>query len=185
MLDIAQAHHPVGQQFQRPALPPIGSLATREMDQLGFSLAIQAAPFGPFAREASGESYFQVLLHKALLDTNHGATTDGEHLGNVPIGVAGPALTLIAHQEDAGEKARVWPGCCWYGSPFPESFAARARASQDSEQDSEQKRRSFFSSFHRMFCLRTFPKGECPHPCPWVEAPTRCATSFTRGSSIA
>jgi hypothetical protein len=104
MLDIAQAHHPVGQQFQRPALPPNGSLATREMDQLGFSLAIQAAPFGPFAREASGESYFQVLLHKALLDTNHGATTDGEHLGNVPIGVAGPALTLIAHQEDAGDQ---------------------------------------------------------------------------------
>jgi hypothetical protein len=62
MLDIAQAHHPVGQQFQREAVPPIGSLATREMDQLGFSLAIQAAPFGPFAREASGESYFQVLL---------------------------------------------------------------------------------------------------------------------------
>ena len=104
MLDIAQAHHPVGQQFQREAVPPIGGLATREMDQLGFSLAIQAAPFGPFAREASGESYFQVLLHKALLDTNHGATTDGEHLGNLPIGVAGPTLTLIAHQEDAGDQ---------------------------------------------------------------------------------
>jgi hypothetical protein len=101
MLDIAQAHHSVGQQFQRPALPPIGSLATREMDQLGFSFAIQAAPF---ARGASGESYFQVLLHKALLDTNHGATTDGEHLGNLPIGVAGPALTLIAHQEDTGDQ---------------------------------------------------------------------------------
>ncbi len=57
MLDIAQAHHLVSEEFQRPTLPPVWSLATREMNQLGLALAIQAATFGAFAREASCQSY--------------------------------------------------------------------------------------------------------------------------------
>ena len=48
MLDILQFHHPVSQQFQGPALPPIGSLATRQMNQLGFSFAIQTATLRTF-----------------------------------------------------------------------------------------------------------------------------------------
>ena len=68
MLHIAQAHHLVGQQLQRPALSPTRSLATGQMNQLGFSLAIQTALFGTFPWKAEGSSHFQVLLHKALFD---------------------------------------------------------------------------------------------------------------------
>jgi hypothetical protein len=57
MFHAAQSHHPIGQQFQRPALPSVGSLATREVDQLGLTLPIQAATFGAFAWEAPGERY--------------------------------------------------------------------------------------------------------------------------------
>jgi hypothetical protein len=46
------------------------------MNQLGFSFAVQAPPFGTFAWEASGEGYLQVFLDKPLLDANHGAATD-------------------------------------------------------------------------------------------------------------
>jgi hypothetical protein len=74
------------------------------MDQPSFTLAIQAASFGPFAGKAAGESHFQVLLHKALLDTNHRAAADGERHGNLPIGGAWFALALIAHEQGAGHK---------------------------------------------------------------------------------
>jgi hypothetical protein len=67
MLHIAQTHHLVGQQLQRPALSPTRSLATGQKNQLGFSLAIQTALFGTFPWKAAGKSHFQVLLHKALL----------------------------------------------------------------------------------------------------------------------
>lgn len=97
MFHIPQAHHLIGQQLERPALSPIRSLATREMNQLGFSLAIQTAPFGTFSRKTAGEGYLQASLRKSLLDANHGAATDGEGLGNLPISVAGLALALIAH----------------------------------------------------------------------------------------
>jgi hypothetical protein len=40
MFHVAQSHHPISQQFQRPALPSIRSLAAREMNQLGFALAV-------------------------------------------------------------------------------------------------------------------------------------------------
>jgi len=40
MLHILQAYHLICQQFERPTLSPIWSLATRQMNQLGFSLAI-------------------------------------------------------------------------------------------------------------------------------------------------
>jgi hypothetical protein len=86
VLDIAQLHHLVGEQRERPALPPVGSLTTGQMDQLSFSLAIQAPPFGTFAWKASGESYFQILLHKPLLDANDCTTTDGKRFGNLSIG---------------------------------------------------------------------------------------------------
>ena len=104
MLHIAQVHHLVGQQLQRPALSPIRSLATGQMNQLGFSLAIQRAPFGTFPWKASGKSHFQVLLHKALFDANHRAATDGEDLGNLPIGGTRFALTLITHQQHPGDQ---------------------------------------------------------------------------------
>jgi len=47
-------------------LTPIWSLATRQMNELGFSFAVQAPPFGTFSREASGKSHSQVLLNKSL-----------------------------------------------------------------------------------------------------------------------
>src|SRR5260370_31119073 len=68
------------------------------MNQSGFPFAVQAPPFGPFSREAAGKGYLQAPLHKSLFDTNHGAATDGESLGNLPIGT-GRALALITHQE--------------------------------------------------------------------------------------
>jgi hypothetical protein len=69
---------------------------------LDFSLAIQASPLGTFSWKASGEGYFQILLDKPLFDANHRATTDSQRLGNLPINVAGFALSLIAHQQHAG-----------------------------------------------------------------------------------
>jgi hypothetical protein len=99
MFHILQAHHPVGQQFERPALSPIGSLATRQMNQLGFSLAIQAPPFGTFSWKASREGYFHILLDKPLFNANNRAATDRDGLGNPAIGVIGFALTLITHQQ--------------------------------------------------------------------------------------
>jgi hypothetical protein len=80
------------------------------VNQLGFSFAIQAAPFGPFARKASRESHFQVPLHKPLFDANHRATTDVQSLSNLPIGVTGLALALIAHQEHAGDQVVLGRG---------------------------------------------------------------------------
>jgi hypothetical protein len=74
------------------------------MDQLGFSFAIQTAPFRTLAWEASGESRLQTSLHISLFDSNHGAATDGECFGNLPIGVTGMPLTLIAHQEHSGDE---------------------------------------------------------------------------------
>jgi hypothetical protein len=102
MLDIFQFHHLVSEEFQCPALSPIRGLATGQMNQLGLALAIQAAPFGPFSREASHQSQLQASLGKSLLDANHRAATDGEGLGNLPIGVAGVAFLLITHQQNAG-----------------------------------------------------------------------------------
>ena len=61
MLDIFQFHHLVSEEFERPALPPIGSLATRQMNQLGFSLAIQTSTLWTFSREAPGESLCWLL----------------------------------------------------------------------------------------------------------------------------
>lgn len=104
MLNVLQAHHLVGQEFERPTLTPIWSLATRQMNELGFSFAVQAPPFGTFSREASGKSHSQVLLDKSLLDTNHGAAADGERLGNLLIGVTGFALALITHEQGAGHE---------------------------------------------------------------------------------
>jgi hypothetical protein len=104
VLGIPQAHHPFCQQFQRPALPSIRSLTTRQMNQLSLSLAIQAATFGAFAREASHESHLEALLHKPLLDAYHGAATERKGLGNLPIGMARVALTLITHQQDPRHK---------------------------------------------------------------------------------
>jgi hypothetical protein len=101
MLDIFQFHHLVGEEFQGPALPPIGSLTTRQMNQLGLALAIQAALLGSFAWEATGEGDFQIFLHKPSLDTNHRAATDIQGFGNLPIGVPGFSPILIAHQKHA------------------------------------------------------------------------------------
>jgi hypothetical protein len=47
VLDILQFHHLVSQQFQGPALPPIGSLATRQMNQLGFLVAFSETMQNP------------------------------------------------------------------------------------------------------------------------------------------
>src|SRR5690242_5570422 len=102
MLDILQFHHLVREEFERPALPPIGSLATGQMNQMGLALAIQAATFGPFAGKASGEGYLQVSLHKPLLDANHRATTNGESLGNLSIGCLWLTLALVTHEQHAG-----------------------------------------------------------------------------------
>ena len=104
MFHIPQAHHPAGQQFERPALSPIGSLATRQMNQLSFSLAIQAPPFWTFSWKASCEGDFHILLNKSLFDANHRAATDGEALDNLAIGVIGFALTLITHQKNSGNQ---------------------------------------------------------------------------------
>lgn len=77
MLHTFQLHHLIGQEFERPTLPPIGSLATRQMNQLGFPLASPSQRCSGRARwKASGESHFQILLHKPLFDANHGAATD-------------------------------------------------------------------------------------------------------------
>jgi hypothetical protein len=57
-----------------------------------------------FVRETSREGYLQASLHKALIDTNHRAATDGERLGNLLIGVTGFTLALIAHQEYPGNQ---------------------------------------------------------------------------------
>jgi hypothetical protein len=97
MLHILSAHHLVGQEFERPALPPIGGLATRQVNQLGFSFAIQTPPFGTFPGEAEGSSHLQVPLHKPLLDPNYGAATDIQGLSNLPIGVTWVALTDASH----------------------------------------------------------------------------------------
>jgi hypothetical protein len=86
MLHILQTHHLVGQEFERPALVSIWSIATRKVDQLRLAFAVQAPSFGTFAREASGEGHLQVLLDKPLFDANHGAATDGERPGNLSIG---------------------------------------------------------------------------------------------------
>ncbi len=85
MLYIAQAYHLVGQQFQRPASLPIWSLATRQMNQLGFSFAIQAATFGTLAGKASRQGHLHILLHKPFFDANHGATIDLQGFGNLAI----------------------------------------------------------------------------------------------------
>lgn len=98
MLHILQFHHLISQQFQCPTLPPIGSLTTGQVNQVGFTLAIQAATFRAFSRETAGEGHFQASLHKPLFDANHGAATDGKGCGNLPIGVAGVTLTEITHE---------------------------------------------------------------------------------------
>jgi hypothetical protein len=85
-------------------LPSIRSLTTRQVNQLGFALAIQAATLGTFSRETSGESQLQILLDKPLFDTNDRAATDGERLGNLPIGCLWFALTLIAQQKNSGHQ---------------------------------------------------------------------------------
>src|SRR5258707_14999787 len=100
MLDISQLHHLISQQFQGPALPSIGSLATGQMDQLGFSLAIQATAFGAFPWKTAGESHLQILLDKPLFDANQRAATDGESLGNLPVGCLW--LALAASRSSAG-----------------------------------------------------------------------------------
>ena len=76
MLHIFQFHHSISEEFQRPALPSIGSLATRQMDQLGFSFAIQTSTLWTFLGEASGKSHPQILLDKPLFYANHRAATD-------------------------------------------------------------------------------------------------------------
>jgi len=102
MLHILQAHHLICQQFERPTLSPIWSLATRQMNQLGFSLAIQTLALGTFSWKTSGEGYLHILLDKPLFDANHGATTDSQRLGNLPRSRAGFALSLVTHQQHAG-----------------------------------------------------------------------------------
>jgi hypothetical protein len=72
------------------------------MNQLSLALAIQASPFGTFSGEASGQSHLQIPLHKPLFDANHGAATDGEGEGLLPIGGAWFALALITHKQGAG-----------------------------------------------------------------------------------
>jgi hypothetical protein len=98
MLDIAQLHHLVSEQLQRPALPSVGSLAAGEMDQLHLSFAIQAASFGAFTWEAPSESHLQTLLHEPLLDANHRATTDRKCFGDLAIGETRFTLAPITHQ---------------------------------------------------------------------------------------
>src|SRR5258708_34706771 len=99
MLDIFQFHHPVREEFQRPALPPIWSLATRQMNQLGFSLAIQAATLWAFSWKASREGYFHIFLDKPLFDANDGAGTDVQHLGvTIFFRVKHTLLTLLRYQ---------------------------------------------------------------------------------------
>ena len=104
MLDIAQTHDLIGKQLQRPALSPIRGLATGQMNQVGFSFAIQTAAFGAFSGKTSSESHLQALLDKSLFDADHGAATNRERFGNLPIGVTGVPLTLIAHQEHSGDE---------------------------------------------------------------------------------
>jgi len=101
MLHILQTHHMVSEEFQCPALTPIWSLATRQVNQLGLALAIQTATLGTFSWKASGEGDFHILLDKPLFDANDRATIDVQHLSNLPVGVVGLSLTLIAHQQDS------------------------------------------------------------------------------------
>jgi hypothetical protein len=74
------------------------------MNQVGFSFAIQTAAFGAFSGKTSSESHLQALLDKPLFDADHGAATDRERFGTLPIGVTGVPLTLIAHQEHSGDE---------------------------------------------------------------------------------
>ncbi len=115
------------------------------MNQLGFSLAIQAAPFGPFSREASRQSHLQALLDKSLLDANHRAATDGEGLGNLPIGV--PA--------DHSSVERGRPDSAWLesGSCEPSSPAMDV-APHSISRDSGSER---FSCLHSLLRLHTLP----------------------------
>jgi hypothetical protein len=71
------------------------------MNQLGLSHSIQATAFGAFPWKTAGESHLQILLGKALFDTNHRAATGRERLGNLAIGCLWLALPLIAHQQHA------------------------------------------------------------------------------------
>lgn len=99
MFHIAQTHHAVSQEFQCPALMSVGSLAARQLDQLCFTFAVQAAAFRAFPGKASCERHFQAFLDKSLLDPNHRAATDLQHLSNLPVSVTGFPLMLIAHQQ--------------------------------------------------------------------------------------
>jgi hypothetical protein len=131
VLDIVQAHHPVGQQFQRPAVPSIGSLATGQGDQLRLSLAIQAATLGAFSREASGEGHLQILSDKPLFDANDGAATDGEGLSNLPVGVAGFALPADRSSAALAPPGSAWLEYGWYAPSSPAIGAAQNEISLD------------------------------------------------------
>jgi hypothetical protein len=83
------------------------------MNQLSLSFAIQASPVRAFSPKASGESPIQVPVHKKQLDANHRAATDVKGFGNLPIGVAGFTLALIAHQQDTCNQVVFgWGSAC-------------------------------------------------------------------------
>jgi hypothetical protein len=92
------------------------------MNQLGFSFAIQAAAFWTFLGKTSSESHLQALLDKSLFDADHGTATSRERFGNLPIGVTGVPLTLIAHQEHSGDE--IMFGRC--PTPPPHRFQKMA-----------------------------------------------------------
>lgn len=121
------------------------------MNQLGLTLAIQAASFGTFAREASGKRHLQVLLDKPLLDADHRTATDGESLGNLPISVTGFSLTLIAHQQDSRYQVVLGRGSAGMYHRFqPLSLLlAQSRLRSGSEKI------SCFSSFDRLVRVAT------------------------------
>ena len=88
----------------------------------------------------------QVLLDKPLLDANHGAATDVQHLGNLPISVTGFALTLIAHKPGLGRPGSAWPGSCSCMSLFPAIGAVLPATLLDNGSDT-------FSCFDSFDCL--------------------------------
>ena len=103
MLHLLQAHHPFCQEFEHPRLSPTWSLATRQMNELGFFFAVQAPPLLSLLEgSVSGSSHSQVLLDTSLPGiANQGSAVDGELEGLLLIGGVGFVLA------DASLMSRV------------------------------------------------------------------------------
>ena len=81
-IDIAQLHHSVRQQAQRPLRMPCGRLSTTERDQPRFELAVRLAQVPGTAALPTAKRRFQTLLHEPPLDPVHLAGADAQHFGN-------------------------------------------------------------------------------------------------------